>query len=210
MRIAVLTISDRAARGEYEDRSGPGIERVLLERMPGAEVVREVVTDDADAIRGALDRLAGVEGAAGQAAAESRRAEGRGAESRGAAGQAAAEGRGAESRGAAGHPGAEPPFDGRPADFIITTGGTGLGPRDITPEVTRKWCERELPGIAEAIRRESMMETRTAMLSRGCAGSRGSTIVVNVPGSVNGAVFAVGVIAPVMEHAVSMLSGGGH
>lgn len=188
MRIAVLTISDRAARGEYEDRSGPGIERVLLERMPGAEIVREVVTDDADAIRGALDRLAGVEGAAGQAAAEGRGAEG-----------SAAEGRAAE-----------PPFDGRPADFIITTGGTGLGPRDITPEVTRKWCERELPGIAEAIRRESMMETRTAMLSRGCAGSRGSTIVVNVPGSVNGAVFAVGVIAPVMEHAVSMLSGGGH
>jgi molybdopterin biosynthesis enzyme MoaB len=197
VRIAVLTISDRAARGEYEDKSGPGIERVLLERMPGAEIVRAVVTDDAEAIRGALDRFAGLDGGGENAGADNPGAHNSGAPSPGAENAGAAEAAG-------------PPFDGRPADFIITTGGTGLGPRDITPEVTRKWCERELPGIAEAIRRESMMETRTAMLSRGCAGSRGSTIVVNVPGSVNGAVFAVGVIAPVMEHAVSMLSGGGH
>ncbi|NBF41570.1 MAG: MogA/MoaB family molybdenum cofactor biosynthesis protein, partial [Spirochaetes bacterium] len=96
------------------------------------------------------------------------------------------------------------------ADFIITTGGTGIGPRDLTPDVTREYCERELPGIAEAIRAASLAETRTAMLSRGYAGVRGRTIVVNVPGSVRGAAFAASVIAPIMSHAVAMLEGGGH
>lgn len=163
MRIAILTISDRASRGEYEDRSGPEIERVLEEAGLGAaEIVREIVSDDADEIRAALERLGGPGGAA------------------------------------------------TAADFIITTGGTGIGPRDLTPDVTREYCERELPGIAEAIRAASLAETRTAMLSRGYAGVRGRTIVVNVPGSVRGAGFAASVIAPIISHAVSMLEGGGH
>ncbi|MFP4374176.1 MAG: molybdenum cofactor biosynthesis protein B [Spirochaetaceae bacterium] len=161
MRIAILTISDRASRGEYEDRSGPEIERVLEEAGLGAaEIVRDIVSDDAREIRAALERL----GDGGDVA----------------------------------------------ADFILTTGGTGIGPRDLTPDVTREYCERELPGIAEAIRAASLAETRTAMLSRGYAGVRGRTIVVNVPGSVRGAGFAASVIAPIMSHAVSMLDGGGH
>lgn len=184
MRIAILTVSDRASRGEYEDRSGPEIERVLEEAglgaaadntgaaadTPGAEFIREIVSDDAEAIRAALDRLGGA-GATADAAAT-----------------------------------ANPD----PADFILTTGGTGLGPRDITPDVTRAWCERDLPGIAEAIRAASLAETKTAMLSRGYAGVRGQTIVVNLPGSVKGAGFAASVIAPIMSHAIAMLRGGGH
>ena len=169
MRVAILTISDRASRGEYEDRSGPEIERVLEEAGLGAaEIVREIVSDDAGEIRAALERL----------------------------GDAATAG--------------APAVAATAADFIITTGGTGIGPRDLTPDVTREYCERELPGIAEAIRAASLAETRTAMLSRGYAGVRGRTIVVNVPGSVRGAGFAASVIAPIMSHAVSMLEGGGH
>jgi molybdopterin biosynthesis enzyme MoaB len=80
----------------------------------------------------------------------------------------------------------------------------------VTPDVTRAWCERDLPGIAEAIRAASLAETKTAMLSRGYAGVRGQTIVVNLPGSVKGAGFAASVIAPIMSHAVSMLRGEGH
>lgn len=96
------------------------------------------------------------------------------------------------------------------ADWIITTGGTGIGPRDITPEVTAGWCQRGLPGIAEAIRAESWKETPHALLSRAYAGQRGSTIVVNLPGSVKAVHLGARVLIPVMEHAVQMIRGEGH
>jgi molybdopterin adenylyltransferase len=80
----------------------------------------------------------------------------------------------------------------------------------VTPEATRGYCERELPGIAEALRAESYKETPTAVLSRGVAGIRGETIIVNFPGSVKAVRLCTRVLIPVMEHALSMLRGEGH
>jgi molybdopterin adenylyltransferase len=96
------------------------------------------------------------------------------------------------------------------ADFILTTGGTGISFRDVTPEATSSYCERELPGIAEALRAESYRETPTAVLSRGVAGMRGNTIIVNFPGSVKAVRLCTRVLIPIMEHALSMLRGEGH
>lgn len=155
MKILVLTISDRAASGEYEDRSGPAVEAVLRGALEGIEVDRSIVTDDAEAIEGAL-------------------------------------------AGAAGY------------DAVLTTGGTGLGPRDNAPEATARSCDRPVPGIAELLRRESLAETPNAVLSRGTAGLRGRTLVVNLPGSERGAVFCARVLAPLLPHAAKMIGGGGH
>ena len=155
MTVAVITISDRASRGEYEDRSGPVIEKELAARFPGAEVRRLVVPDEPPAILAALQSFAGV-------------------------------------------------------DFILTTGGTGISARDVTPETTARFCDRELPGIAEALRAASLAETPAAMLSRGYAGLRGTTIVVNFPGSVKAVRLCMAVLGPVMEHALKMVRGEGH
>lgn len=95
-------------------------------------------------------------------------------------------------------------------DIVLTTGGTGLGPRDITPEATRSVCDRELPGIAEMLRFESRKEVPTAILSRGVAGSRGRTIYVNLPGSVKGARSCTRMLLAILEHAAEMAAGGGH
>ncbi len=155
MKVCVLTVSDRAYRGEYEDRSGPAIEEILADEFPEAEIRRVVVPDEDEKLTRALD-------------------------------------------------------DAADCDFILTTGGTGLGPRDITPDVTARWCSSELPGIGEILRAESYRETPQAMLSRGYAGVKGKTVVVNFPGSVKAVELCTRVLLPVMEHAVSMLSGGGH
>lgn len=155
MKVAVITISDRASRGEYEDLSGPEIEKLLREGCPGVVVTRAIVPDEADRIREALEAAQGV-------------------------------------------------------DFILTTGGTGISPRDLTPRVTRAFCESELPGISEALRASSLRETPSAMLSRGFAGMRGNTIVVNFPGSVKAVRLCTSLIIPVMEHALRMIRGEGH
>jgi len=155
MRILVITISDRASRGEYEDMSGPAVEAEIVKAVEGAEVERSIVPDEREKILEAMRRGLG-------------------------------------------------------ADVILTTGGTGLGPRDITPEVTAEFCDREAPGLAELLRSESACETMNAWLSRGRAGLSGSTLVINLPGSVAGASFSARVLAPLLVHAVSMASGGGH
>jgi molybdopterin adenylyltransferase len=155
MKVAVITVSDRAASGEYEDRSGPEIEAGLRAQFPEVEISHRTVSDDAELIRAALEESAG-------------------------------------------------------ADFILTTGGTGISPRDITPEITRSFCDKQIPGIAEALRAESLRETPSAMLSRAYAGMHGRTIVINFPGSVKAVRLCVRVIAPVMEHAMKMLRGEGH
>ena len=155
MTVSVITISDRASRGEYPDRSGPEIVSILLDAFPEARVATEVVPDEAQAIVAAFRRH-------------------------------------------------------RRADFILTTGGTGVSGRDVTPEATRGYCERELPGIAEALRAESYKQTPAAVLSRGVAGIRGDTIIVNFPGSVKAVRLCTRVLIPVMEHALSMLRGEGH
>ena len=155
MTVSVITISDRASRGEYPDRSGPQIVSILREAFPEVQIATEVVPDEAMAIVSAFQRH-------------------------------------------------------RRSDFILTTGGTGVSGTDVTPEATRGYCQRELPGIAEALRAESYKQTPTAVLSRGVAGIKGNTIIVNFPGSVKAVRLCTRVLLPVMEHALSMLRGEGH
>lgn len=90
-------------------------------------------------------------------------------------------------------------------DVILTTGGTGFSPRDVTPEATRAVIEREAPGLAEAMRAASLRVTPHAMLSRVVTGIRGKTLIVNLPGSPKGAVENLQVILPVIPHAVQLL-----
>jgi molybdopterin adenylyltransferase len=92
-------------------------------------------------------------------------------------------------------------------NLIITTGGTGLGPRDNTPEATQQVIEREAPGIAEAIRVESLKATPMAMLSRGVCGVRSGTLIINLPGSPKAVKESFSVIAPVLSHALDLLAG---
>lgn len=96
------------------------------------------------------------------------------------------------------------------ADLVVTTGGTGLTSRDVTPEATRRVIDREAPGIAEAIRADSRAAVPTAMLSRGIAGVVGRTLVVNLPGSPGGVRDGVSVLAPVLGHVVAQLHDGDH
>jgi molybdopterin adenylyltransferase len=155
VRVAVITVSDRASRGEYADLSGPEIEKEIRARFPDVDVTRAVVPDEPPDILAALESFTG-------------------------------------------------------ADFILTTGGTGISPRDVTPEATMRFCQKELPGIAEALRAASLAETPSAMLSRGYAGLHGKTVVVNFPGSQKAVRLCMTVLGPVMEHAVRMLRGEGH
>ncbi len=155
MKIAVITVSDRAASGVYEDASGPAIAAVFAERCPGASLEREVVADGVDSVYGALSRHAD-------------------------------------------------------ADWIVTTGGTGPSPRDLTPEASAKYCDRAMPGIAEYLRARSLAETPFAVFSRGYAGMRGAQYVVNFPGSVKAAAFHAELLAPLLEHGVAMALGKGH
>lgn len=90
-------------------------------------------------------------------------------------------------------------------DVILTTGGTGFAPRDVTPEATLAVVERLAPGLAEAIRAESLRITPHAMLSRAAAGIRGRTLIINMPGSPKAAVESFAVVAPVLNHAVELL-----
>jgi len=95
------------------------------------------------------------------------------------------------------------------AGLVVTTGGTGFGPRDLTPEGTRAAIEREAPGLAEAIRAASNSDGRPfGMLSRGVCGSIGAALVCNVPGSASGAVEALEIVLPAVPHALDLLAGG--
>lgn len=93
---------------------------------------------------------------------------------------------------------------------VITTGGTGLGPRDITPEATRSVLDRECPGIAEAIRAHGYQKTPYAILSRGLAGTIGSCLVVNLPGNVKSVQDGMEVLLPILAHAADVVRTGGH
>ncbi|MBB5080705.1 molybdenum cofactor synthesis domain-containing protein [Nonomuraea endophytica] len=95
-------------------------------------------------------------------------------------------------------------------EVIITTGGTGLTPMDLTPEMTARVISREIPGIAEAIRQANREKVPTSILSRGLAGQAGDTLIVNLPGSSGGVRDGVAVLAPILRHAVEQIRGGDH
>ncbi len=154
MKIAVLTISDRASRGEYTDEGGPLVAE--LAGKIGDIVETAVVPDELPAIEQALRVWADV----------------------------------------------------GTIDLIVTTGGTGLGPRDVTPEATRAVIDREAPGLAEAMRIAGLQKTPFAALSRQVAGSRGTTLIVNLPGSPKALREGLEAILDVLPHAVEMLHGG--
>jgi molybdopterin adenylyltransferase len=93
------------------------------------------------------------------------------------------------------------------ADLIVTTGGTGVSPRDVTPDATREVIEREIPGMAEAMRRQSSAITPHAMISRALAGIRGRTLIINLPGSPRGARENLSVVMPALAHAIAKIKG---
>lgn len=154
-RALVVTVSNRAAAGVYEDSAGP----LIVEGLAGAgfEVDGPRVVPDGEPVAEAL----------------------------------------AEAVAAA-------------YDVVVTTGGTGVTPTDRTPEMTRQVIDYEVPGIAEAIRAEGRAKVPTAVLSRGVSGVAGRTLVVNLPGSPGGVKDGMGVLVPVLVHAVDQMHGGDH
>ena len=152
LRFGILTLSDRSARGERADASGPALANFI--QSEGWSVVKEALLPDEDpAIRKTLIDWA----------------------------------------------------DSDELDVILTTGGTGFSPRDVTPEATRAVIEREAPGLAEAMRAASLKITPHAMLSRVVAGIRRKTLIINLPGSPKGAVENLQVVTAVLPHAVQLL-----
>lgn len=154
MRVAILTVSDAASRGERVDSSGDAI--VAWATARGAQVVdRTLVPDETDRIVPVLLSWC----------------------------------------------------DQDSADLVLTTGGTGLSPRDITPEATRAVLEREAPGIAERLRITMIEKFPRAALSRGMAGVRNRTLIVNLPGSPGGVRDSLDALEPIVNHAVQIVRG---
>ncbi len=155
IRVGVLTVSDRSARGDRDDLGGPAVAQAVLAGVPTAVVAeRAIVPDDRASIAAALIHWT----------------------------------------------------DELRLDLILTTGGTGFAPRDVTPEATLAVVERQAPGLAEAMRVESLRVTKYALLSRAVAGIRGRTLIVNLPGSPKGAVENLAAIASVLPHAIELLT----
>lgn len=153
--FAIITVSDRSARGEREDLSGPELKR-LVEDRGGRVLARAVVPDEKDVIKSKLIELC----------------------------------------------------DGQQApEIILTTGGTGVSPRDVTPEATREVIEKEIPGLAEVMRAESLKKTPMAALSRAVCGIRHRTLVINLPGSIRGALENLEAVLPALAHAAEILRG---
>jgi molybdopterin adenylyltransferase len=155
-RIGILTVSDRAAAGTYEDRGGPAVRAALEAALDGPwDVVARTVADEFDDIRAALVALVDTDGCA----------------------------------------------------LVLTTGGTGPAPRDVTPEATRAVCDRELPGFGEAMRTASLATLPTAILSRQTAGVRAAALILNLPGSPRGAVECLEIVLPAAVHGVAVVGG---
>ena len=156
VRIGILTVSDRASRGEYEDRSGPAI-RVYLEQAleNGWDALARVVPDERDMIEEALIGLADDEGCC----------------------------------------------------LVLTTGGTGPAPRDVTPEATAAVCERVFDGFGERMRAVSVHKVPTAILSRQMAGSRGRCLIVNLPGSPKAIAECLDAVFPAIPYCIELMEG---
>jgi len=154
IRAAVVTISDSAAAGTREDRSGPAV-RQRAEQLGWEVAAAELAPDDRDSISRLLSDLS----------------------------------------------------DRRGVSLILTTGGTGVAERDVTPEATRAVVDREIPGLAELMRAEGRKSTIRAVLSRGIAGTRGRTLIVNLPGSPRGAVESLEAVAELAPHIIDLLEG---
>jgi molybdopterin adenylyltransferase len=153
LRVGILIVSDRSARGERPDASGPALAAAIQEQ--GWLVSRSaIVPDDLLELRDLLAAWA----------------------------------------------------DSDELNIILTSGGTGFAPRDVTPEATAAVIQRPAPGLAEAMRQASLLLTPHAMLSRATAGIRGQVLIVNLPGSPQAAVENLQVILPVLPHAVQLLS----
>ena len=155
MKIGRITISDRAAAGIYEDRSGPEIENALREFFAGAKFESVIVPDEIDLISAALKRFA----------------------------------------------------DELKCDLIVTTGGTGISTRDVTPEATRAVLEKELPGFGEIMRMQSFVKVKTAILSRAVAGTRGRTLIVNLPGKPSAVRECLEILSPAIREGLAHLRG---
>ncbi|MBN1886954.1 MAG: MogA/MoaB family molybdenum cofactor biosynthesis protein [Thermoflexales bacterium] len=153
MRVGVLTLSDRSARGERADDSGPLIAQIVSAQLGAQVEVQRVLGDELEDIQRTLREWA----------------------------------------------------DELQLDLVLTTGGTGFAPRDVTPEATRAVIEREAPGLAEAMRAESLRLTPHAMLGRAVCGIRGHTLIVNLPGSPKAVRESLAVILPVLPHAIALL-----
>ena len=152
MKILIITLSDRATRGEYEDRSGPEIESILRSNVQTLEVERVLISDEPDQLRAQINRTGEF-------------------------------------------------------DVIITTGGTGIGPRDITPDVVNPMLDREIPGIMEFIRTQHGERLPSALLSRSVAGVIGTTLIYTLPGSVKAVREYMEEILRSLEHARQMIQG---
>lgn len=157
MRIAVVTISDRASRGQYEDLSGPAVEAWLRETIVTPfEIVRRIIPDGIASVRDTLLALC----------------------------------------------------DDQHADLILTTGGTGPAPRDETPEAMREVVTRELPGFGEQFRRASLGQTPTATLSRQMAGTRGKTLIINLPGKPHSIRFSLDAVFAAVPYCLDLIGAG--
>ena len=157
LHAVVITVSDRCARGEQEDKSGPVLIGLLRE-MKAEIVAAEVLSDDLEPLANKLRAY----------------------------------------------------MDQSDVNLVVTTGGTGVAPRDNTPEATRAVIEREVPGLAEAMRIKTMNQTPTAVLSRAVCGIRSGALIVNLPGSPAGVRECFAVIEPVLRHTVALLAGRPH
>ncbi len=154
MKAAILTLSDKGARGERTDASGPALVEWLAEH--GVETVRSsLIADEADRISSILSEWA----------------------------------------------------DNSVADLILTTGGTGVSPRDVTPDATRRILEREIPGFGEVMRAESLKKTPHAIISRAVAGIRRNSLIINLPGSPRGALENLAAVWSAVPHTVAKLQG---
>jgi len=154
MRAAILTLSDKGARGEREDLSGPALSDWLTRQGVVVESML-LIADDFDQIVATLEQWT------------------------------------------------EPPAH----DLIVTTGGTGVSPRDLTPDATGKVIDRELPGFAERMRQESLKKTPHAIISRAIAGIRRRTLIINLPGSPKGAIENLEAVWPAVPHAIAKIQG---